>query len=93
MHTTGEIVRGIAILVLAVFVGGGFIVWTIKKAEDPAAMARQLVEQGAECLHLVDLDGARDGEPANLASIRAIRGTPGKFRSSTHNRSSVNSCG
>lgn len=40
--------------------------------EDPAAMARRLVEQGAECLHLVDLDGARDGEPANLASVRSI---------------------
>jgi phosphoribosylformimino-5-aminoimidazole carboxamide ribotide isomerase len=40
--------------------------------EDPAAMARKLVADGAECLHLVDLDGARDGEPANLASIRAI---------------------
>ena len=38
--------------------------------EDPAAMARTLVEQGAECLHLVDLDGARDGQPANLDSIR-----------------------
>ena len=40
--------------------------------EDPAAMARKLVADGAECLHLVDLDGARDGEPANLPSIRAI---------------------
>jgi phosphoribosylformimino-5-aminoimidazole carboxamide ribotide isomerase len=42
--------------------------------EDPAAMARSLVKQGAECLHLVDLDGARDGQPANLDSIRAILG-------------------
>jgi phosphoribosylformimino-5-aminoimidazole carboxamide ribotide isomerase len=40
--------------------------------EDPAAMAKTLVEQGAECLHLVDLDGARDGQPANLDSIRGI---------------------
>ena len=40
--------------------------------EDPAAMARQWVEQGARRLHLVDLDGARSGEPANLASVRAI---------------------
>ncbi len=40
--------------------------------EDPPAMAKTLVEQGAECLHLVDLDGARDGQPANLDSIRAI---------------------
>lgn len=40
--------------------------------DDPAAMARHWVEQGAMCLHLVDLDGARDGYPANLESIRAI---------------------
>lgn len=41
-------------------------------ADDPVAMARQLVDGGAECLHLVDLDGAREGKPVNLDSIRAI---------------------
>ena len=41
-------------------------------ADDPAAMAKKLVEAGAECLHLVDLDGARDGRLVNLDSIRAI---------------------
>lgn len=40
--------------------------------EDPAAMARHWVDQGAEYLHLVDLDGARDGRPTNLASVTAI---------------------
>lgn len=40
--------------------------------EDPAEMARHWVELGADRLHLVDLDGARDGLPANLPSIRAI---------------------
>lgn len=40
--------------------------------DDPAAMARHWVAQGAQCLHLVDLDGARDGRPANLPSVRAI---------------------
>ena len=39
---------------------------------DPAAMARRWVDEGAGRLHLVDLDGARDGRPANLASVRAI---------------------
>ena len=39
---------------------------------DPAAVARRLVDEGAECLHLVDLDGARDGAPANLSTISAI---------------------
>jgi phosphoribosylformimino-5-aminoimidazole carboxamide ribotide isomerase len=35
-------------------------------------MARHWVEQGAECLHLVDLDGARDGRPVNADSVRSI---------------------
>lgn len=40
--------------------------------DHPAAMARHWAEQGGECLHLVDLDGARDGRPTNLPAIRAI---------------------
>jgi phosphoribosylformimino-5-aminoimidazole carboxamide ribotide isomerase len=40
--------------------------------DDPAAIARHWVAQGAKCLHLVDLDGARQGEPCNLVSVRAI---------------------
>lgn len=40
--------------------------------DDPAAMARQWVDLGAKCLHLVDLDGARDGKSINLPSVRAI---------------------
>ena len=40
--------------------------------DDPAAMARHWVGQGARCLHLVDLDGAREGRPVNLASVRSI---------------------
>mgnify|MGYP001070265541 FL=1 len=40
--------------------------------DDPAGMARHWVSQGAECLHLVDLDGARAGNPANEPSIAAI---------------------
>ena len=40
--------------------------------DDPAEMARHWAAEGAQCLHLVDLDGARDGRPGNLASIRAI---------------------
>jgi phosphoribosylformimino-5-aminoimidazole carboxamide ribotide isomerase len=39
---------------------------------DPAAMARRWVEQGAAWLHLVDLDGAREGRPCNGASVRRI---------------------
>jgi phosphoribosylformimino-5-aminoimidazole carboxamide ribotide isomerase len=40
--------------------------------DDPVAMARHWVEQGAECLHLVDLDGARDGRVINRQVIQAI---------------------
>lgn len=39
---------------------------------DPAAVARQFVADGAEHLHLVDLDGARDGKLVNLEVVRAI---------------------
>lgn len=41
-------------------------------SDDPVAQALQWQEQGAERLHLVDLDGARTGEPANDSAIRAI---------------------
>jgi phosphoribosylformimino-5-aminoimidazole carboxamide ribotide isomerase len=40
--------------------------------DDPAGMARRFVTQGATCLHLVDLDGARDGSHANLAAVESI---------------------
>lgn len=40
--------------------------------DDPVAMARHWIEQGGQCLHLVDLDGAREGRPVNTASVRAI---------------------
>ncbi|MGH7173389.1 MAG: 1-(5-phosphoribosyl)-5-[(5-phosphoribosylamino)methylideneamino]imidazole-4-carboxamide isomerase [Gemmataceae bacterium] len=40
--------------------------------DDPAAMARHWVEQGASYLHLVDLDGARQGHPVNGDSVRRI---------------------
>jgi uncharacterized protein related to proFAR isomerase len=46
--------------------------------EDPAAMARHWASQGAECLHLVDLDGARSGQVENWSSIEAIvKAVPG----------------
>lgn len=41
-------------------------------SEDPAAMARHWLEQGAQRLHLVDLNGAFAGKPVNEAAIKAI---------------------
>jgi phosphoribosylformimino-5-aminoimidazole carboxamide ribotide isomerase len=40
--------------------------------DDPAAMARRWVEQGAAFLHIVDLDGAKEGRPINGASVQQI---------------------
>jgi len=58
---------------------------------DPAAVARRWVAQGAAFLHLVDLDGAREGRPVNRVSVRAIvraAGVPcqlgGGLRSEAH---------
>ncbi|MGQ9723915.1 MAG: 1-(5-phosphoribosyl)-5-[(5-phosphoribosylamino)methylideneamino]imidazole-4-carboxamide isomerase [Tepidimonas sp.] len=41
-------------------------------SDDPAAMARHWVEQGARRLHLVDLNGAFAGKPRNEAAIRSV---------------------
>ena len=41
-------------------------------SEDPAAMARHWVDQGATRLHLVDLNGAVQGKPINERAIKAI---------------------
>lgn len=40
--------------------------------DDPVAMAQHWVGLGATCLHLVDLDGAKLGKPANLLHVAAI---------------------
>ena len=40
--------------------------------DDAAAMARHWVDQGGECLHLVDLDGAKSGQVENWQSVEAI---------------------
>jgi len=40
--------------------------------ENPVAVALQWAEQGATRLHVVDLDGAKAGQPVNLKAIEAI---------------------
>jgi len=41
-------------------------------AEDPTAVALKWYSQGAQWLHIIDLDGAATGEPKNLAAIEQI---------------------
>src|SRR5262249_34414458 len=41
-------------------------------ADDPVAVARAWADGGAPRLHVVDLDGARAGEPRHLAALAAI---------------------
>ena len=40
--------------------------------DDPAEMALRWVDQGAKRLHLVDLNGARHGEPREIESVMRI---------------------
>src|SRR5262249_16261735 len=49
---------------------------------DPVAVARRFREQGAEWLHIVDLDGAREGRPVHLklvGQIVAATGLPARL--------------
>jgi phosphoribosylformimino-5-aminoimidazole carboxamide ribotide isomerase len=41
-------------------------------ADDPAAQARSFIEAGFAWVHMVDLDGAFAGKPANASAVRAI---------------------
>lgn len=41
-------------------------------SDDPAAMARRWVDEGAQLIHVVDLDGAVEKRPQNLKSIKKI---------------------
>lgn len=48
-------------------------------SSDPAALAKQFAETGATHIHLVDLEGARDGTTPNLELIRRIAAETGLF--------------
>ncbi len=41
-------------------------------SDDPAEMAKRWAEEGAELIHVIDLDGAFEKRPQNLDSIRKI---------------------
>ncbi|NNE19383.1 MAG: 1-(5-phosphoribosyl)-5-[(5-phosphoribosylamino)methylideneamino]imidazole-4-carboxamide isomerase [Myxococcales bacterium] len=40
--------------------------------DDPVAMAKRFEDQGAQRLHVVDLEGARRGQPAHVSIIQGI---------------------
>ncbi len=42
-------------------------------AEDPVEVAKRFADLGFKRIHVVDLDGAREGLPANLRTLRKIR--------------------
>ena len=48
-------------------------------AQDPCAVARDFLAAGAKYLHVVDLDGAKDGTLANFDTIAAIAGQGGLY--------------
>jgi phosphoribosylformimino-5-aminoimidazole carboxamide ribotide isomerase len=41
-------------------------------SDDPVAQARAFAEAGASALHVVDLDGAREGQPVHAALVASI---------------------
>jgi phosphoribosylformimino-5-aminoimidazole carboxamide ribotide isomerase len=50
-------------------------------SDDPVGVAREFVDGGATWIHVVDLDGARGGEPAQAATIgEIIRAVDGRAR-------------
>jgi phosphoribosylformimino-5-aminoimidazole carboxamide ribotide isomerase len=62
------------VIVPSVDVRGGRVVYRggVGREEDPHELAAEYVAQGAEELHLVDLDAAERGGPANFALLAEI---------------------
>lgn len=50
---------------------GDFDLMTVY-SDDPLDTAKGFLYAGADCLHVVDLDGAKDGKPQNRELIRAL---------------------
>lgn len=69
------------VIIPAIDLKGGECVRLLQGREDevtsysknPSEMAKKWVSEGAELIHLVDLDGAFSGDQKNLESIKAIR--------------------
>ena len=48
-------------------------------SDDPVSVAADFKAQGAQRIHIVDLEGARSGETPNLGKILSIKNTTGLF--------------
>jgi len=48
-------------------------------SDDPLSVARDFEKAGATALHVIDLEGARDGAPANFEVIKSIASESGLF--------------
>lgn len=48
-------------------------------SDDPPSLARDFAASGATCIHLVDLEGARDGNTPNIETIKKIISASGLF--------------
>ena len=51
-------------------------------SKDPVGVAKAMEAEGARFLHLVDLEGARDGGMPNIEVVRCIAAETGLFCSS-----------
>ena len=79
---------GVLLLIPAVDLKGGKCVRLIQGqkgreivyGDDPVAWALRWVEQGAQRLHLIDLDGAFDGAPAHIDVLAQVAGGCGRTR-------------
>ena len=47
--------------------------------DDPAVVAADFVAKGAECIHMVDLEGAKSGTTPNLSTICRVKEKTGLF--------------
>ena len=48
-------------------------------SNDPTAVARDFAASGAECIHIVDLEGAKSGTTPNFDTVCKIKATSGLF--------------
>lgn len=63
--------------------------------DDPVEMAKRWKDEGAEWLHLVDLDGAKDGKPVNHGIVKRIvseTGIPCQMGGGIRSEEAIESC-